>query len=749
MVKRRKTMEAAIEKKKVRISIRIKILGISAFFILLAIVVLAISGISAMENMGLQAAVLMGHNKLKGDTEAFRFMLAQEYGELRFQNAELVDQQGRSLLYQYELIDRVSSSLGIVATVFIKEQNDFRRITTSIRDNTGKRAVDTFLGQGSAAYAPIQAGNGYLGDAVILGNDYITSYQPLFQPNSREVIGIIFIGIEMSSIQNIITENSSIQILRIIIISAGILLASIVLSLLSIRLVVIKPILTTIEMLKEISEGEGDLTRRVIINTNDEIGEMAFYFNLTLEKIKNLIGVIKYKISGLTHTGFELTNNMDRTSTAVHQISSLLDKMKTLMVRQENGASEAGKAVEDIKTNIDSLSKIIDEQSRSVSLSSSAIEEMTANIHSVTLTLSENSKNVEVLTEASENGRTGLRTVAEEIQVIARDAEGLLEINSVMNNIASQTNLLSMNAAIEAAHAGEAGKGFAVVADEIRKLAESSGQQSKTTAVMLKKIKASIDSITKSSDEVLARFAAIDTSVRTVTEHEQNILNAMEEQEAGGKQILETIGRLNEITTSVKKGSESMSVSGRALVTETHEFIAISKETAEGTNDILKGVDQIGIAVSHVNDMNKENNRNFEDLKQETGKFSDRTGDEKKKILVIDDDEVFLSAAEKVLKNNYEVVAAKSGKEALSLYFQGLVPELVLLDIIMPDMNGWDTYSRMKALSGLHDIPIAFFTSSESPEDKKQAAELGAVDYLAKSLQKDDLLKRIESIINT
>jgi methyl-accepting chemotaxis protein/CheY-like chemotaxis protein len=316
-----------------------------------------------------------------------------------------------------------------------------------------------------------------------------------------------------------------------------------------------------------------------------------------------------------------------------------------------------------------------------------------------------------------------------------------------MNNIASQTNLLSMNAAIEAAHAGESGKGFAVVADEIRKLAESSSKQSKTTAAMLKKIKASIDNITKSSDEVLARFDAIDTSVKTVSQHEQNILHAMEEQEVGGKQILESISRLRDVTSSVMKGSDHMAESGETLVHETDEFIKTSKETVEGMNEILKGINQINVSVSHVNDMSNENNKNFESLKQETQKFNVTVGDEKKSVLIVDDDEVHLEMVKEVLHEGYDVYTTKSGKDALNLLYQGLVPELILLDLIMPDMDGWNTYSRIRAISGLHDIPIAFFTSSTSPKDIQHAHEMGAVDYIKKPFEADDLAKRVSKII--
>jgi PAS domain S-box-containing protein len=213
---------------------------------------------------------------------------------------------------------------------------------------------------------------------------------------------------------------------------------------------------------------------------------------------------------------------------------------------------------QNIQTMMEQLNANVSEQAAAVTESAAAIEEMVANIQSVTSALSKNADQVQELQSASEVGHNGINEVVTDIRGIAAESESLLEINSVMANIASQTNLLSMNAAIEAAHAGDAGRGFAVVADEIRKLAESSSKQSKTISTVLKTIKASIDKISKSAENVLNRFDTIDGGIKTVAEQERGVLNAMEEQKQGSEQVLQAIGQVSDITQRVKNDAQQM-----------------------------------------------------------------------------------------------------------------------------------------------------------------------------------------------
>jgi methyl-accepting chemotaxis protein len=384
---------------------------------------------------------------------------------------------------------------------------------------------------------------------------------------------------------------------------------------------IIKPIVGVTVTLKDISEGEGDLTKSIDHKSRDEIGELARYFNQTLEKIKLLVVTIKQQAVALFDIGNELASNMTQTATAINQITSNIQSIKGRVINQSASVTQTNATMEQITTNIDKLNEHVENQTASVTQSSSAIEQMLANIQSVTQTLIKNANNVKELAGASEVGRSSLQEVATDIQEISHESEGLLEINSVMENIASQTNLLSMNAAIEAAHAGEAGKGFAVVAEEIRKLAESSGEQSKTISAVLKKIKDAIDKITKSTNEVLKRFEAIGSGVKTVSDQEENIRNAMEEQNEGSKQILEAISRLNEITQMVKSSSAEMLEGSREVIQEGKNLEMVTQEITSGMNEMATGADQINIAVTRVNTISGENKENIDILVKEVARF--------------------------------------------------------------------------------------------------------------------------------
>jgi methyl-accepting chemotaxis protein len=383
----------------------------------------------------------------------------------------------------------------------------------------------------------------------------------------------------------------------------------------------INPVTQVTLTLKDISEGEGDLTKTIKAAGNDEISDLARYFNQTLEKIRRLIITIKNHTGTLSAIGGDLAANMTETAAAINEIAANIHNINSRVINQSAGITETNATMEQITLNIEKLNKEVERQTSSVSQSSSAIEEMLANIQSVTQTLIKNTGNMQELMEASEVGKGGLQEVAADIQEIARESEGLLEINAVMENIASQTNLLSMNAAIEAAHAGEAGKGFAVVADEIRKLAENSGEQSKTISAVLKKIKDSIDKIIKSTNDVLNKFEAIDGGVKTVAEQEAHVLTAMEEQGAGSHQILDALGLLSDVTQRVKSGSVQMLEGSKEVIQESKQLELGAHEIAGGMNEMAAGASQINTAVIQVNDISGKNKDHIEILVKELSRF--------------------------------------------------------------------------------------------------------------------------------
>ena len=382
----------------------------------------------------------------------------------------------------------------------------------------------------------------------------------------------------------------------------------------------LRPLDGIIVILNQIAK-DWDLMKRLKIHRKDEMGILANFFNQTFERIRELLYGIKGMTFSLAETGDELSANMNETGVAIDMISASIQEMSGKVLAQADEVNKAAGSVEKIITGLDELNNQITVQKESVEKSSSAIEQMLANIKSVTETLIRNSENIASLAESSGTGRDDLARVSTDIQEIAKDSEGLLEINSVMQSISSQTNLLAMNAAIEAAHAGESGRGFAVVADEIRKLAENSGKQSKTISAVLKKIKTSIDLITKSTAIVMEHFGDIEKEVETVSNQETQIRNAMEEQGIGSRHILEAIEQLNTVTGVVHQFSEEMTLESREVLKDSNKLKGISAEVAGSMDKMTGNVDQIVNAVIRVREISLENKQNIEELSREVAKF--------------------------------------------------------------------------------------------------------------------------------
>ncbi|MDR0524345.1 MAG: methyl-accepting chemotaxis protein [Spirochaetaceae bacterium] len=367
--------------------------------------------------------------------------------------------------------------------------------------------------------------------------------------------------------------------------------------------------------------GEGDLTRELPIRNRDEIGEMTLSLQGTLEQIRGLIREIRDRADSLSKIGAELQHNMDITGGAVESIASAVENVKTQAAGQSSSLKETTSAMQNITENIDKLNGHIERQSGGVTQSSEAVQDLIGAIRQVSEALGESAGSIKTLLDASGAGHAGLEEVAGNIREIAEESEGLLAINGVLQNIAAQTNLLSMNAAIEAAHAGDAGRGFAVVADEIRKLAENSSSQSKTIGAVLKKIKESIDKISRSTGTVLERFDAIDNGVKLVSSQTAEIQTALEAQRNGSRQIMEAITALTEITRLVKTGSAEMLNGSREVMKEERNLEQAAAGIAAGMDEMSCSAQRIRSAVTEVNRISGINKETIDVLVRKVSRF--------------------------------------------------------------------------------------------------------------------------------
>jgi methyl-accepting chemotaxis protein len=253
--------------------------------------------------------------------------------------------------------------------------------------------------------------------------------------------------------------------------------------------------------------------------------------------------------------------------------------------------------------------------------SSAAVDEMVANNRSVTKILEKNTETVNKLGNASDQGRKSVQSAVLTADGIIQESAGLMEASKIIQTIASQTNLLAMNAAIESAHAGEAGRGFAVVADEIRKLAEQSNNQGKAINQSLKQLSASIANVSATTKEVQKNFEVIYDLAQTVRNQENVVMDAMSEQASGNQQVLEAMKRINDSTTEVKDGATEMLAGGKQIAKQMKILTEASHTIDEKMNIMSGNIEQITYAMEEVSISTSQNREDVQNLSEKMKGF--------------------------------------------------------------------------------------------------------------------------------
>ncbi len=370
------------------------------------------------------------------------------------------------------------------------------------------------------------------------------------------------------------------------------------------------------------SSGEGDLSSRMNIVNNDEYGLLIHSINSYMDSLKDLL----IKIHD-TH------GKVSSASSDLYDLSKTIEEYISDIGNKSKGVEESSRGQMDLVTNtdktirhmidvIENVATKIKEQSNFVSTSSVAIEEMVSNIGSVSNIAQRANSQSSELRDVSNKGRESVTKTAHAFREVEASSQEMKSIVALISKVAAQTNLLAMNAAIEAAHAGEAGMGFAVVASEVRKLAEDSGNSIKKIIDLIKEMNEKINKGVSLSKEAEVAFDKISSDISITTELIETISSAMEEQQQGADEVLNSITSLVEATRKIEnlsqeQKSDSKNVE-RSMSDVKEHSITITNSVSDQNSSLL----DIKNKADKIVELAKVNSLAVEDLEDSISKFS-------------------------------------------------------------------------------------------------------------------------------
>jgi methyl-accepting chemotaxis protein len=387
------------------------------------------------------------------------------------------------------------------------------------------------------------------------------------------------------------------QLIQVVIMAIAILALLVTGTVVSMRV----PLTRLMALLKSMEDG--DFRSASGLSGNDEMGRMGSSIDSLTGSLKSLLGTVKNRVEELDRVGQNLSSNMAETGAAVVEINSNIASTKNQLEEQSASVAEVSLAIEELARGDTNLAEKIAEQSGVVDLSSESVTGMISSMESVASAALVARSTSDELVGLSSDGKAKLDEVRELVRVIVMHSESLGDAASVISEIASRTNLLAMNAAIEAAHAGDSGKGFAVVADEIRKLAEQSTAQAKDISAGLGKVASSIQSVGVAAESAVESYDVVHDKSASLGMEVLKISVAMEEQKDEGSRVLQALTRLHEITQGISSGSANLASSSHTILAQVSRLNAINRSVVQNNEEITIGTREINQAVAGTTDL--------------------------------------------------------------------------------------------------------------------------------------------------
>ncbi|MGL1892450.1 MAG: methyl-accepting chemotaxis protein [Spirochaetaceae bacterium] len=363
------------------------------------------------------------------------------------------------------------------------------------------------------------------------------------------------------------------------------------------------------------------LTKRFDIKSSDELGRLSTTLNEFLDTLNSSINKTKVNSSENIETRNLMISSLEDSSNSITGIDLNIADIENLSSNLGLSVAESEDAIGSIVKLIENQNLMIESEGNMIEDSTSSVNQIIASVNSIGSIVKNNQRSSEELIGIAKVGQEKLSKTTSIINDISSSATEIKDITKIIEDIASRTNLLAMNAAIEAANAGEAGRGFSVVANEIRKLSEASSKNSKEISYNLNRILGNIEEAGVSVADTTNTFKLTGLEINKISERISDIMISLDELGSGGSLIQDSMTVLHDLSMKIRSESDNMTLSTVTVKNSIEKVTNISTELQRGTHEITSGIKVIKTSISDVSSLGDQMMTKSEQLNNEVLKF--------------------------------------------------------------------------------------------------------------------------------